>query len=222
MAANKRYRDRELPESQTGRALSRLSIGRLENPRHEAFALAYVRLGSGSKAARAAEIPGADEGYKARDIAHRLLDRQDVLDRIRAVARIAHEHEGMEVMELLARTARVARTDPRRLFDERGKLLPVHELDEIGAASLAGFKVEHRVKTGADGEIEDEYDVVDIKLRDPLPALALLAKVARLVDNDPREQESPDAPMTEAEKLDTARRLAYFLTTAAATTIEAQ
>lgn len=86
----------------------------------------------------------------------------------------------MDVDEILARTAMIARSDARALFDDKGNLRPLHELTDEEAAALAGLETveefdgtgKNRVKVG---------EVRKVRLRDPMPAIRLLAEHKKLV-----------------------------------------
>src|SRR5271154_4950676 len=75
------------------------------------------------------------------------------------------------VRELL----RVALFDPRRMFDARGNLVPITELDDDTAAAIAGLDVERR--TEGKGEDAETYYVMKIKIAPKVSALETLAKL---------------------------------------------
>ncbi|HVW50821.1 MAG TPA: terminase small subunit [Trinickia sp.] len=77
---------------------------------------------------------------------------------------------------VLKERARLAFFDPRKLFDEKGKPIPIHELDEDTAAIVAGFEY------GGDG-------VAKVKLADKNASLTALEKhLGMYKDEDGRHQ----------------------------------
>jgi phage terminase small subunit len=49
------------------------------------------------------------------------------------------------------------RFNPKRLFDENGEMLPIPELPDEIALSLAGYEVVKTYRKGEDGEFEPQY-----------------------------------------------------------------
>jgi phage terminase small subunit len=115
-----------------------------------------------------------DAGYSARTAysqGQRLLKNVEVKNRIEeAMARRAERFE-IKADRVLLNIARIASGDIRRLFNKRGELKPIHELDEATAAMLAGFDIATVSK--GEGEVER---VVRVRLRDTLRANELLAR----------------------------------------------
>lgn len=58
---------------------------------------------------------------------------------------------GLELNRTLREVARVAYSDPRRLYDADGNLIPVHKLDDDAAATVASVEVEE--SRGEDGQL---------------------------------------------------------------------
>jgi hypothetical protein len=75
----------------------------------------------------------------------------------------------------LREIARVAYFDPRRLFDGRGNLVPIPNLDDDTAAAIAGLDVERR--TEGRGEDAEVYYVLKVKLASKVQALDLLTRL---------------------------------------------
>jgi len=70
--------------------------------------------------------------------------------------------------------------DIRDMYDKKGNLKPIPELDDMTAATISSFKVKLE-KSG-----EDQYDIIqEYKRYDKLKALELLAKLIGLLDKDP-------------------------------------
>lgn len=148
------------------------------SPRHEEFCLhrvAGMRLGPAYMAA------GMGRTLKQATKEAWTLEQQPLIQaRIAELRAEKFKALHMGVDEILARTAMIARADPRALFDERGNLRPLHELTDEEAAALAGLETveefdgtgKNRVKVG---------DVRKVRLRDPMPAIRLLAEHKKLV-----------------------------------------
>jgi hypothetical protein len=93
--------------------------------------------------------------------------------------------------------ARVAYVDPRRMIDpETGALLPIDEMDEDVAGAIKGFKVREEIErdgfeidlaTGEPDPKRPRYIRVrttEVKLNDRVPALTVLAKHFKLVNDE--------------------------------------
>ena len=84
---------------------------------------------------------------------------------------------GITADRAVSDVACVALSDVRRLFDERGRLLPVSALDDATAAAIASVKLTARAPRGRAGEDAVEVDhVVEIRLWDKNAALEKLGK----------------------------------------------
>jgi hypothetical protein len=75
------------------------------------------------------------------------------------------------VRELL----RIALFDARKMFDDRGNLVPITDLDDDTAAAIAGLDVERH--TEGRGEGKEEYFVMKIKIASKTAALDTLARL---------------------------------------------
>ena len=80
---------------------------------------------------------------------------------------------------VLSELHRLAFADVRKLFDEEGRLRPVHELPDDVAAAIASIEVGTARRPG--GESEDVEYTSKIKLWDKRSSLELLAKHLRLL-----------------------------------------
>lgn len=156
-----------------GKFLKKLTAG------HEDFLLRYIARPA---SATAAYIAAGFSPGGAKQSAHRLL--QDPLVAARYKQLVAEKHKAlhMDVDEILARAAMHARIDAAVLYDDQGNLKPIHELEEQASIGIAGIEVvetfsgtgKDRVKTG---------EIKKVRLRDPMPALRLLAEHKKLVKN---------------------------------------
>lgn len=147
------------------------------SPQHEVFCIAYVAMRQNG--ARAA----VEAGYSvktAKQIASRLV--ADPLIKARISELMAEKFRALHMTadEVLARAALVARSDVRGLYNEDGTLKAPHELDDTAAAAVAGIEVLEEF----DGSGKDRVKVGEtkkVRLRDPMPAIRLLAEHHKLV-----------------------------------------
>lgn len=93
---------------------------------------------------------------------------------------------------VLMEMARLAFSDPRKMFDEDGQLVPIHELDDDTAAAIGGIDVNMRATRGPDGEtnINETEGVHKIKVWDKNAALEKLSKHLGLFEKD-NDQKAP-------------------------------
>jgi phage terminase small subunit len=122
------------------KALKRVKAGTSKaaaEARKDLFIAAYIS--NGCNATQAARSVGF--APKAAEQAGMRLKR-DV--RVRAAIAAATERAakiaGLEVARTLREVARVAYSDPRKLFDKEGELLPVPDLDDDTAATVASIE----------------------------------------------------------------------------------
>ena len=148
----------------------------LDNYRHELFANHFVANGFNSvKAARAAGWEHATPAY-----AGGLRRKPAIEARIRELLADQMDELQVDAVAVKRQLARIAFADPRGLFDDEGNLIPVHELDDDTAATIAGIEVE--VKAGRDGAPATR--VVKIKRHNSLDALTFLGKHFKLIGDD--------------------------------------
>lgn len=74
---------------------------------------------------------------------------------------------------VLEEIRRLALSDIRGLFDDRGNLRPIHTLNDEQAACIASLEVVKRNLTAGDGEVDT---VVKVKVWDKTKTLEMLAK----------------------------------------------
>lgn len=149
----------------------------LANSRHEEFVLHYIAT---RNMARSYAMAGYADSNGGRVMACRLARRPEVAARIAFLLGQRFKALQMDADEILARTAQIARADVRQVFDDKGALLKVTEMDEDAAAAVAGIEtIEEFSGTGKDRV--KIGDVRKVRLRDPMPALRLLAEYKKLV-----------------------------------------
>jgi len=118
----------------------------------------------------------------------------------------------MDTEETLARIAAVACADVRKLFDDSGELIPIVDLDDQIARAIESVEV---VRSGKGEQIQA---TVQIKLAPRMPALALIARHHRLVEDQPVVQ--INAQLDPQDEIDLARRIPFAL--AKAVTLDAR
>lgn len=148
------------------------------NHRHELFCLTYIA--NGLKNAKGAYIEAGFSQHGASQSASVLLRDPLIAGRITALLADRFKKLHMDVDEILARAAMIARGDMRSLYDDKGNLLSPSELGMEAAAGVASVKVyEEFSGTGKDRVKVGETK--EVRLRDPMPAIRLLAEHKKLV-----------------------------------------
>ena len=106
---------------------------RLKNLRRERFCREYVRSEyNGAKAARAVGCYGDN----ARAQGAKWLAIPSVLERVQELNENILDGLAMEMEEAVARVANLARFNLQDLYDDAGRLIPIHELPEEVAAGV--------------------------------------------------------------------------------------
>lgn len=162
---------------------------RLTNERLERFARVYARKFDRREAAEVA-------GY-AQASADTLCTRVEVRERVQELTEAMLKAGDITAQRVMLELGRVAFADIRKVFDEKGQLIPIHELDDDAAASIAGIEHETRSKQVkgkkvmnlATGEMEDEVIITNvrtakIKRFNKDAALGTLAKHFKLVGDE--------------------------------------
>lgn len=85
-------------------------------------------------------------------LASKWLARPDIRAARAELAEQALERVGITQAMILRELARIAFSDPRRLFDKDGNIKPPHELDDEAAAMVAGIEVIERELEAKDGK----------------------------------------------------------------------
>lgn len=105
----------------------------------------------------------------ARTEAARLLKLPEVIERVEELERETAESLKITREKVLLRLADIAFFDPRKMYRDDGRLLPIHKMDADVAAGVAGFEEE---------EIFEEAGTLKkVKLRDTKSALDSIAKM---------------------------------------------
>jgi len=157
--------------------------------RNREFALAY--LSNGFQATNAAIACGLS-AKTATSAGCRMLARPAVQKCIAEEAEKAARLSGLTVERTLREVARIAYSDPRKLYDADGNLIPVHLLDDDTAATVASVEVDE-TKTG-----RNEAEVVSYtkktKQWDKNAALDKAMKYHGLYEADNSQQKPPMLP----------------------------
>lgn len=160
--------------------MSRTRLQKL-GPRHEEFLLHRMRGLTLHDAYRLAGFgKSTTKNYKG-DAWH-LENDPLVKERKRELLAAKFKALHMDVDEILARAAMIARSDVRELFDGNGALINPADLPQEAAAAVAGIETFEEF----DGKGKDRVKVGDVRkvrLRDPMPAIRLLAEHKKLVSN---------------------------------------
>jgi phage terminase small subunit len=155
-----------------------------QNAKHVAFAHAYIANGqNGTQAA-------IEAGYSvngAATAARRMLRIAQVKQIIADSTAKAAEISGLSVERTLKEIARIAYSDPRKLFDENGKLIDIHKLDDDTAATIASVDVDELFE-GSGKEREQVGNTKKIKVWDKNAALEKAMKFHGLYEKDNKQK----------------------------------
>jgi len=114
----------------------------------------------------------------------KLLRDPRIAKRIQEIQAAEFQDLGITAERVKEELARVAFASAAGLFDEEGRLIPVHELPDDVAATITGIDVEvqQKMRKDEDGNLVAE-DVVTKKIKraDKMAALALLARHFKIV-----------------------------------------
>ncbi|MHC1788294.1 terminase small subunit [Solidesulfovibrio sp.] len=118
-------------------------------------------------------------GYSAKTagwIGQQLLTKTHIAEAVRLEMEARSQRTEITADRVLAEYAKLAFLDPRRFYDDKGCLIPIHELPADTAACIAGMDVStERVGKDADGSAEFAT-VRKIKLVDKKGALDSVAR----------------------------------------------
>lgn len=147
----------------------------LSKTKWEAFCREYQIDRIGTQAA----IRAGYSKKTAAETASRLLRNPQIQARIAELSEKILEKCDVTAERVMRELAAIAFSDPRKLFNERGELVPVHQLDDATAASIAGIEVE----THWEGKGEDAVPIHVRKIRrwDKNTSLKVLAEHFKIV-----------------------------------------
>jgi phage terminase small subunit len=153
--------------------------------RHENFARAYLKHNNNIlQAGRACEITA--------DYAKKLARRPDIQARIVELRKRQLGMADITGQRVMLELARVGFSDIRSIYNEDGRLKPIHELDADAAASIAGMEFEERMEKQIEEDLATGEPVVKwvpvrtvkVKRYDKNPSLLTLAKHFKLVGDE--------------------------------------
>ena len=152
--------------------------------RRAAFAHAFIA--NGRNGTQAAVTAGYKPGRAADKAAERLLKDVAVCRIISEATEKAAAIAGLTVERTLREVARLAYSDPRKLRREDGSFIPMRELDDDAAATIAGVEVDE-IKAG--GEVIGH--TVKVKTWDKNSALEKAMKHLGLykIDNEQKKDD---------------------------------
>jgi phage terminase small subunit len=172
------------------------------NLQQQRFVAAYIESGNATTAAIKA-------GY-SKKTAHaqgsRLLKHAEVKRAIKKPLQKAFDSIELTADRVLKEIARLSFFDIRKLVDNTGKPLPLHELDDDTAAAIVGLDV---VNVG--NEDKGVAEILKFKLADKKGALDLAARHLRLLTDKVEVTGKDGAPLESANPNELARRVAFLL-----------
>lgn len=156
--------------------------------KQEAACLAYVETRNKSEAYRrgfdCSKMKPATVNSKAKEF----FDREKIRARCDELWQPIVEKSRITSETVLAEIAKLSFSNVQSLFDDQGRLLPVHMLPADVAASVSSVKV--TTKTAPGGEPTDVDFVTEVKFWDKRGSLELLGKHLKLF-NDVGSKENP-------------------------------
>ena len=147
-----------------------IEAGALADIRREDFCRHYARHGVAARAAREAGLSETNPG--------RMLAEREIRMRIGEIRRIYWGPHIIEAKEVMERLSRIIRFDPKDLFDENGRPLPLSDIPDEVRESIASIK--HT--TERDGD--DHVELREFKIADKLAALQMAMKHHKLLGAD--------------------------------------
>ncbi len=162
------------------------------NAKQKRFADEYLVDLNGTRAYKKVYGVKSDEVAKAN--ASRLLSKANVAAYIASKQKKLQDKLEVSVERVLKEAARIAFSDPRKLFDEDGNLKPITDLDDDTAAALAGLDIEALYKGKGKNAIR-VGDVRKVKLWNKGEALEKLFKHLGLFEKDNKQKTDPVAEL---------------------------
>lgn len=133
-------------------------------------------------ATRAAIRAGYSE-KTAEQIGYQLLQKTSIAEAIQQAQKARAAKAGITADRVLEEVRRLALSDVRGLFDERGNLRPIRELSDEQAAAVASLEVVIKNAQAGDGHTDTVHK---IKVWDKPKALEMLMKYLGLFEEQAR------------------------------------
>lgn len=154
--------------------------------RKRLFIEAYILNGGNG---RQAAIAAGFAPKAAAQQASRLLTDANVSQLIRERTKKLTETAELTTERTLREVARLAYFDPRKLLDNTGRPLPLHELDDDTAAAIAGLEVVDKLDDPAPGTKERlPSTVLKYRLADKRGALDMAMRYQGLFKEDNKQK----------------------------------
>ena len=171
-------------------------VGKL-TPKQERFIAEYLIDLNATQAA----IRAGYSKHTARKIGSENLSKSDIQQAISERRQLLSEKAGITTERVLKEYGRLAFLDIRKIFDEKGNLIPLHQLDDDTAAAISGLEVERRVSSFGDdsGEPLIESKTHKIKLSDKKGALDSISRHLGMF-NDKLSVTNTNAPLEDQDK----------------------
>jgi phage terminase small subunit len=116
--------------------------------------------------------------HTAKVIAAENLTKPAIAEQIQAALDERSKRTDITADKVLAEIARLGFADPRKVFDDQGRLLPIHDLPDEVAASISSIEIVTTRVPG--GEPTDVEHTAKIKFWDKRGSLELLGKHLKL------------------------------------------
>lgn len=139
------------------------------NDKQERFVAEYLKDLNATKAAERAGYSEKTAGSQGHD----LLKVPEIAEAITTGKQKQLAKADLSAVRILEELRRLALSDARGLFDEKGNLRPIHDLTDEQAAAIASVEVVKKNLTTGDGEIDT---VIKVKVWDKPRSLEMLAK----------------------------------------------
>jgi phage terminase small subunit len=183
-------------------------------PKQKKFIAEYlVDLNATQAAIRAGYSPRS-----AKVTACQMLGQPEISEAVRKTRERQIERAEISVERVLRELAAVGMADIRKLYDDKGNLRPIHELDDATAASIAGIETEETFEGTGKDRVWTGY-ARKVKRADKVKALELLGRHLGLwVDPKAPEKEGPgltvvvqNAVHVDGNRVTSAQRIAVSL-----------
>jgi phage terminase small subunit len=165
-------------------------------PKQEAFVREYLSNGRNGAAAYRVAYNEDAPPQRAAEEACKLLGHPKIAPRIGAVAERVEQRTEVTVARVRQELARVAFSDPRKLYNADGSLKPPSEWDDDTAASIAGVEVFEEFER--DGRTKKKVgETRKVKRWDKNRALDSLAKHLDMYGDGDRDKSRPSITFVE-------------------------
>jgi phage terminase small subunit len=149
--------------------------------KQEAFAAMCAKGRPASDAYRAAYGAARMAPASVHVAACRLLKNTKVALRVEELRKGAALAVRLEVEDVFRQLASVLRSDPARLFDEAGQLLPVHQIDDATRAAISSIEIDPETNLPTKVKFWSKTEAIDKAMR-----------YLGLFDRDNRQQKGPN------------------------------